>query len=52
MAKKVGLDKFKTIADTQNETEVNLVTRETMNLVQKDLNKGKEVEVEKTRDAE
>ena len=37
MAGKLGLDKYKRVAETQDETSVNQATRETMKLVQKSM---------------
>jgi len=45
MAVKFGLDKYKKVAETQDETSVNQATRETMKLVQKSMDdKGKVVD--------
>lgn len=45
MAGKLGLDKYRRVAETQDETSVNQATRETMKLVQKSMDdKGKVVD--------
>jgi len=50
MAKKISLDKFKSVAETQCETEVNQATRETMKIVQNTLNKGKAIDSTEDRE--
>ncbi len=44
MAGKYGLDKYKKVAETQDETSVNQATRETMKLVQRNLDKNQEID--------